>query len=109
MNLRFPVIVPAATGANILALRKQKGFSVKDLQEWFRFDSPRAVYKWQKGETLPSVDNLFALSVLFEVQIEDILVEQKQNCKETNDQQPQIMPAAAAFCMYCRKGKWLLT
>lgn len=108
MKLHFPVIDPVATGCNILALRKQKGFSVKALQEWFRFDSPRAVYKWQKGETLPSVDNLFALSVLFEVPIEDILVEQKLHCKMEDQKQPQELPAAAAFDMRCQLVKWIL-
>ncbi|MBQ8150960.1 MAG: helix-turn-helix transcriptional regulator [Clostridia bacterium] len=107
MKLHFPVIDPVATGCNILALRKQKGFSVKDLQEWFRFDSPRAVYKWQKGETLPSVDNLFALSVLFEVPIEDILVEQKQYCRMKDQKQPLEHPAAA-FDMRCQTAKWIL-
>ncbi len=96
MELRFPVIDPEATGANILFLRKQLGYSVRDLQSWFHFDTPRAIYKWQKGETLPSVDNLYALSVLFQVPIENILVE-KQTLMCNSDPQKQLSgtPAAA--------------
>ena len=73
----FPVIDPVATGANIVRLRKERGMTVRDLQDWFGFEEPRAIYKWQHGETLPSVDNLYALSALLEVPMEDILVPTK--------------------------------
>lgn len=71
----FPVIDLEATGANILRLRKQKGLSVKDLQAYFGFECPQAIYKWQWGHSLPSVDNLFALSKLLNTSIDEILVE----------------------------------
>ena len=70
----FPVIDLAATGRNIQRLRQQKGLTVRDLQNWFNFEEPRAIYKWQSGQSLPTVDNLFALSVLLEIPIEEILI-----------------------------------
>lgn len=70
----FPVINQEATGANIQKLRKSRGYSVADLQEYFGFDAPQAIYKWQRGETLPSTDNLLALGHLLDVPIEKILV-----------------------------------
>ena len=73
----YPVIDVAATGANIVRLRKEHGYSVADLQEFFGFDAPQAIYKWQQGKSLPSTDNLFALSQFLEVTIEDILVAEK--------------------------------
>ncbi|WP_133016805.1 helix-turn-helix domain-containing protein [Clostridium cuniculi] len=76
----YPIIDVEATGANILRLRKLSGLSVKDLQEYFGFEGPQAIYKWQWGKCLPSVDNLFALSRLFNISIEEILVE-KQTTK----------------------------
>ena len=72
--VRYPVIDLPATGENILRLRESRGFSVRDLQQFFGFDAPQAIYKWQRGQTLPSVDNLFALSALFQVPIDDILI-----------------------------------
>ena len=36
--------------------------------------SRQAVYKWEWGKSLPTVDNLYALSKLFGVTIENILV-----------------------------------
>lgn len=58
----FPVIDLEATGKNILRLRQAKGLTVRDMQGYFRFEEPRAIYKWQSGQSLPTVDNLLALS-----------------------------------------------
>lgn len=63
-----------ATGENIKRLRIEKGFSVKDLQDFFGFSEPQAIYKWQWGKTLPSIDNFFALSRLLDTPIDSILV-----------------------------------
>ena len=70
----FPVIDMTATGANILKLRRENGLTVAQLQEYFGLDAPQAIYKWQRGETLPCTDNLVALSYIFEVPIDEILV-----------------------------------
>ena len=70
----FPVIDPVATGANIARLRIERGLSVRDLQIYFGFEEPQAIYKWQKGKSLPSVDHLYALGALLEVPMEEILV-----------------------------------
>lgn len=74
MSKNLPVINMTATGKNIVRLRSERGLSVKDLQHWFGFEEPRAIYKWQHGETLPSVDNLLALSALFDVSIDEIII-----------------------------------
>ena len=71
---RFPVIDPVATGANIVRLRQEHGFTVRDLQRFFGFEEPQAIYKWQKGKSLPSIDNLYALSELFQISMNEILV-----------------------------------
>ena len=70
----FPVIDLVATGKNIVRLRKESGLSVADLQEYFGFEAPQAIYKWQKGQSLPSTDNLLALGHLLDVTMEEILV-----------------------------------
>jgi len=69
-----PTIDMAKTGQNIVDLRKQNGLSVKDLQMIFGFETPQAIYKWQKGTALPTVDNLVILAAVFQVTIDDILV-----------------------------------
>jgi len=70
----FPIINLCKTGENIHTLREAKGLSVRKLQSMLGFATPQAIYKWQQGLTLPSVDNLVALSSILEVPIEAILV-----------------------------------
>ena len=70
----FPVIDPEATGRNIQRLRQQRGLTVRDLQAYFGFTEPQAIYKWQSGRSLPTVDNLLALSALLGVPMDRILV-----------------------------------
>ncbi|MBQ2433208.1 MAG: helix-turn-helix transcriptional regulator [Clostridia bacterium] len=74
----FPVIDLAETGRMIERSRKAAGLSVKDIQTYFGFEYPQAVYKWQHGECLPSVDNLLALSRLLGTPMEDLLVFEDQ-------------------------------
>ena len=78
MNTKFfPVIDLAATGNNIRRLRIERGLTVRDIQSYFGFEEPRAVYKWQNGESLPTVDNLYALGNLLGVPMDQILVPAK--------------------------------
>ena len=70
----YPVINLIQTGRNIESHRKNAGLSVKDLQKVFGFEYPQAIYKWQRGECLPTVDNLLVLSRIFNVKIDDLLI-----------------------------------
>ena len=74
----FPTIDLHATGENIIRLRKANGLSVRELQHYFGFEEPQAIYKWQQGKCLPSVDNLYALSRLLGVSMNEILVQTSQ-------------------------------
>ena len=70
----MPVVNMAMTGENIRAMRRARGLSEKDLQQIFGFGTPQAIYKWQQGTALPTVDNLVLLASVFEVPMEKILV-----------------------------------
>ena len=70
----LPTIDMIRTGKNINRLRKQANLSVKDLQNIFGFATPQAIYKWQQGAALPSIDNLVVLAVALQVSLDDILV-----------------------------------
>ncbi len=71
---RIPVIDLTATGSNITRLRVHAGLTVKDLQDIFGFSTPQAIYKWQRGAALPTVDNLVVLAAVFGVRVDDILI-----------------------------------
>ena len=83
----FPQIDVRATGQNIDRLLTEKQISVRTLQTYFGFDTPRAIYKWLRGEHLPSVDHLFALSRLLQIPLQDILVELQRDDQDV----PPIM------------------
>ena len=70
----MPVIDMVRTGQNIGRLRKQVGLSVRDLQDVFGFATPQAIYKWQQGAALPTLDNLVVLAAVLQVRMDDILV-----------------------------------
>lgn len=67
--VNMPVIDMVRTGQNIGRLRKQAGLSVKDLQDIFGFATPQAIYKWQQGAALPTIDNLVALAAVLQVRM----------------------------------------
>ena len=69
-----PVIDLQGTGAQIKRLRQLNGFSVRDLQLVFGFDYPQAIYAWEQGKNIPTIDNLLVLSELFGVEISQIIV-----------------------------------
>ena len=73
MNI-LPVIDMTATGMNISRLRKNAGLSVRDLQDIFGFSTPQAIYKWQRGLAMPTLDNIVVLAAVFGVALDDIIV-----------------------------------
>ena len=72
--VKVPVIDLTATGRNIKSLRVAAGISVRDLQNVLGFTNPQAIYKWQNGDTLPSIDNLVILAAVLGVTVDEILV-----------------------------------
>ena len=74
----IPVIDMTATGINITRLRVTAGLTVKEVQDIFGFSTPQAIYKWQRGTALPTVDNLVVLAAVFGVKIDDILIFQNR-------------------------------
>ena len=70
----IPAVNLAATGQNIIKLRTERGLSVRDLQAVFGFATPQAIYKWQRGADLPTIDNLVILARIFRVTLDEIVV-----------------------------------
>ena len=70
----IPTIDMTATGNNIVRLRRQAGLSVQDLQQVFGFATPQAIYKWQRGTAMPTLDNLIILASVFGVTLDEIII-----------------------------------
>ncbi len=71
---KFPTINLIKTGQNITNLMKENNIKVVDLQNIFGFEYPQAIYKWKRGECLPTIDNLIVLSMIFKTPIDKILI-----------------------------------
>lgn len=70
----LPSIDMAATGNNIARMRKRMGMTVQDLQDVFGFATPQAIYKWQRGDALPTLDNLVILASVFGTTMDAIVI-----------------------------------
>ncbi|MCQ2535230.1 MAG: helix-turn-helix domain-containing protein [Clostridia bacterium] len=73
-KIEAPHIDMKKTGEQISSLRKLNGLSIKQLQECLGLATPQAIYKWEHGLNLPSIDNLLFLSWIFNVNINSIIV-----------------------------------
>ncbi|MBR5111028.1 MAG: helix-turn-helix transcriptional regulator [Clostridia bacterium] len=70
----MPAIDMAATGSNIVRMRRSAGMTVQDLQQVFGFSTPQAIYKWQRGAAMPTLDNLVVLAAVFGTTLDAIIV-----------------------------------
>lgn len=74
----MPTIDMAATGKNIKNRRVAAGISIRALQVTFGFATPQAIYKWQNGSSIPTIDNLVVLASIFGCKIDDLLILNKK-------------------------------
>ena len=68
----FPSINKRETGVNIRRMMNERGLTVKDIQQYLNLGSVQSVYHWLNGLSLPTVDNLYALSYLFQIPVDDM-------------------------------------
>ena len=74
MSSDTPTINMAATGANIKALIKNKGLKVADVQARCGFHTPQAIFKWMRGDAMPTIDNMVILAHMLDVSIDKIII-----------------------------------
>ena len=72
-----PVINMTATGANIKALVRSKGLTVAKLQAMYGFNTPQSIFKWMRGDMMPSIDNLVMLAYILDTPIDKIIITNK--------------------------------
>ena len=73
MRRKYPVIDMLRTGQNIKHIMQAKGLSVKDVQNFLGFSTPQGIYHWFDGMTMPTLDNMYALSELFRMPVDAIV------------------------------------
>lgn len=82
----------AQLGANIASYRKRAQLTQATLAERINF-SDKAVSKWERGESLPDLPTLIQLAELFDVTVNDLLVDPNALPEETGKVE-QIMSKA---------------
>lgn len=69
----FPVINLKETGINLRRIMDKRDISAKDIQEYLNLASVQSVYNWCNGINMPTIDNLYALSQLFQLPVDAIV------------------------------------
>lgn len=82
-----PVIDKRKTGVRLRQLMDERGLSVKDVQQYLGLGSVQSVYHWLNGSSLPNVDNLYILSALFQMPVDDMICGNREEfcSKESRD------------------------
>ena len=68
----YPIIDIEGTGIHIRDLIRESGHTVTEVSEYLG-TSTSLVYRYLRGEVLPSIDRIVALSVYLEVSIDEII------------------------------------
>ena len=68
----------AATGANIKNMMKVRNIKVKDVQTVCGFGTPQAIFKWMRGDCMPTIDNMIIIADMFDCKVDDIVVVDRQ-------------------------------
>lgn len=66
-------------GRNLKHLRKAKNLSVDEVRRYLCLGSVQAVYKYEKGQSYPQADTMFALMELYEADLNDIICNYEEN------------------------------
>lgn len=74
LNGTYRYIDLEKTGEHMERLIRQRGYSVKDIQHILHLSCPQPVYRWLRGQILPSVDHLYVLAEVLQVHMEELLV-----------------------------------
>lgn len=72
--INMPMINMQKTGANIKMLMKLNNIKVIQIQDILGFNTPQAIYKWLRGESMPTIDNIVILATLLNTTIDNIII-----------------------------------
>ena len=63
-----------ATGANIKKIMKANKIKVVEMADIMGFNTPQAIYKWFRGDSMPTIDNMVIMADIFNTTIDKIIV-----------------------------------
>lgn len=77
----YPLINMQRTGMKIKQIMDERKISVKQAQEYLGLSCVQSVYHWLDGTSIPTIDNLYALSELFQVPIDAMICGNRKKIK----------------------------
>lgn len=75
MRFHYPIIDMDASGMHLKDVCTEAGYTPQQLSQLLELSAPQAIYQWYRGRSLPSTDNLFALSKLLEKHMDELIIE----------------------------------
>lgn len=89
----YPLIDKEATRKQIKRIMDYRGIAVKQVQEALGLLCVQGIYHWLNGISLPSLDNLYALSELLQVSMDSLVCGNRKYAPEVmyNAQQLRLL------------------
>ncbi len=84
----LPMISKRETGINIRRIMDERGITPTDVQHYLGLGCVQSVYRWLDGVNMPTIDNLYALSELFQVPIDAIVCGNRAPIVDTGHSKP---------------------
>ena len=82
MNRYDTIIDTVETGKNLKRIMQDRGYSVKNIQEYLNLGTVQSIYHWLDGKSLPTIDHLYALSDLFKMPIDYLICGNRKNIND---------------------------
>ena len=96
----YPLIDKVETGKQIKRFMDCRGITVKQVQEALGLSCVQGIYHWLNGISLPSLDNLYALSELLQVSMDSLVRGDRKYVPETRYDAQQLRLLAYYRKMY---------
>ncbi|MBD5393239.1 MAG: helix-turn-helix transcriptional regulator [Lachnospiraceae bacterium] len=97
----YPTIDMKATGVRIRQIMNQRKLTVKDVKKYLNLSSVQSIYHWFNGQSVPTVDNLYALSELFQLPVDAMIAGNRKYRILFSDESFYIR--MNVYCMMARK------
>lgn len=94
------------TGRLLRIISRKKGFSVKFIQAALGLASNQAVYDWFNGKSLPTVDNLLALSCLLGIPMNALLVTEQSERQFVERLEQETLENKNIYRLWTYQKRW---
>ena len=100
----IPLIDKKETGIHLRRIMDSLGITVKDVQQYLNLGSVQSVYHWLNGQSMPTIDNLYALSELFQMPMDAMVCGDRRPIQSEYILEKQTMQMRRMRA-YCREWK----